>query len=131
MFQTSSITINSGDAVGRYTGISVSLYLSKYSYLPSLTCNAAMPYPWKYSILEIYDESSLGNLKRYHRWIYQNVWRAVCLPDLWHQTYMNVCVNLLSWRRVFYFLQSKPSLPENRKRRMIHPKRYYCKTFFL
>ncbi|MGN6823401.1 MAG: hypothetical protein ACTHJ7_11630 [Candidatus Nitrosocosmicus sp.] len=29
-YSISSITINSGDAVGRYTGISVSLFSSKY-----------------------------------------------------------------------------------------------------
>ena len=38
------ITINSGDAVGRYTGIKVSLLSSKY-FSTFLIYNVVMPYP--------------------------------------------------------------------------------------
>ncbi|HEY6535151.1 MAG TPA: hypothetical protein VIY08_05035 [Candidatus Nitrosocosmicus sp.] len=44
MFQTSSITINSGDAVGRYTGIKAPFYLQN-TLTPSLIYNEEMPYP--------------------------------------------------------------------------------------
>ncbi len=44
MFQTSSITINSGDAVGRYTGIKYPCYLQN-TLTASLICSVAMLYP--------------------------------------------------------------------------------------
>ena len=58
----------------------------------------------------------------YLHWIHHTVWRAVYLPDLWHQTNMNVCVNLLLAQQVFFPCQSKFVLQENHKRKMIHLK---------
>ena len=58
------VTINSGDAVGRYTGIRFCLCLSKY-LSTFLICDAVLPYQETDNILETFYESVLGNVKRY------------------------------------------------------------------
>ena len=45
LIHISSITINSGDAVGRYTGIIVSSCFLQNTLVPSLIYSAVMPYP--------------------------------------------------------------------------------------
>ena len=55
-------TINSGDAVGRYTGIKRSLLSAKYS-VSFLICNVVLLYPGIDSILEIFYVSVLDSLK--------------------------------------------------------------------